>query len=303
MPQTKHIEYGAERTAAGAGIPGGAAGSGGGGADGTGGGSGGHGTAGTDGPTSIGGDGGVSGGGAGTAPGDGSPGPGDGAGASEESDGASGASPSTGSGETTGVSVDAGASLSRRSRRKNDAIDLSASRCLLALPPRPPHPFSVRRLPTGMSSAPSVRLRELGLELPPPPTPKGSYVPVVVHGGFAFVAGQIVTDASGVVQPGRVDREVSSEDARALARRAALQAVSALAGALGSIDRVRRIVRVGVFVASSDGFARQHEVANGATDLLAEIWGEHGRPARAAVGVASLPLNAPVEIELIAAVE
>ncbi|EQD73969.1 Endoribonuclease L-PSP [mine drainage metagenome] len=154
-----------------------------------------------------------------------------------------------------------------------------------------------------MPSAPSERLRELGIDLPPPPSPKGSYVPVVVHGGFAFVAGQIVTDANGVVRPGRVDRDVSADDARALARRATLQAVSALAAALGSIDRVSRIVRVGVFVASADGFVRQHEVANGATDLLVEIWGDRGRPARAAVGVPALPLNAPVEVELIAAVE
>jgi len=153
-----------------------------------------------------------------------------------------------------------------------------------------------------MSPSPTERLRELGIALPPPPTPKGTYVPVAVRGGLAFVSGQIVTDVSGVVRPGLVDRDVSAEQARDLARRATLQALSALAASLGSLDRVTGIVRVGVFVASSVGFVRQHEVANGSSDLLVEVFGEAGRPARVAVGVASLPLHAPIEVELLAAV-
>ncbi|MGA8664560.1 MAG: RidA family protein [Thermoplasmata archaeon] len=153
-----------------------------------------------------------------------------------------------------------------------------------------------------MSPSPTERLRELGITLPPPPSPKGTYVPVAIQDGLAFVSGQIVTDASGVVRPGLVDRDVPFDEARDLARRATLQAVSALAAALGTLDRVTRIVRVGVFVASSVGFVRQHEVANGSSDLLVELFGEAGRPARAAVGVASLPLNAPVEVEILAAV-
>ncbi|HTS33828.1 MAG TPA: RidA family protein [Thermoplasmata archaeon] len=153
-----------------------------------------------------------------------------------------------------------------------------------------------------MPSSPSARLLELGLTLPPPPTPKGTYVPVTVHGGLAFVSGQIVTEGDGVAHPGLVDRDVPAAVASELARRAALQALSALAAALGSLDRVVRILRVGVFVASSPGFFRQHEVANGATDLLVEVFGEAGRPARAAVGVPALPLNAPVEVELVAEV-
>jgi enamine deaminase RidA (YjgF/YER057c/UK114 family) len=151
-------------------------------------------------------------------------------------------------------------------------------------------------------TSPTDRLRELGLVLPLPPTPKGSYTPVAVQGSLAFVSGQIVTDGAGVVRPGVVDRDVPADAARTLARQAALQALSALAAALGSLDRVRRIVRVGVFVASSPGFFRQHEVANGATDLLVELFGEAGRPARAAVGVPALPLNAPVEVEVVAEV-
>ncbi|MGP8158825.1 MAG: RidA family protein [Thermoplasmata archaeon] len=151
-----------------------------------------------------------------------------------------------------------------------------------------------------MTSTPSERLRELGLELPPPPRPAGTYSPVVLDGDRAWVSGQIVTQAGSVVHPGLVDRDVPLEVARELARRAALQALSALAAELGSIDRVGRFLRVIVYVASSPGFVRQHEVANGATDLLVQLFGEAGRPARAALGVAGLPLNAPVEVEFLA---
>lgn len=125
---------------------------------------------------------------------------------------------------------------------------------------------------------------------------------MVVAGGLAHVAGQIALNEGGVVQPGLVDRDVAFHDAKLLARRATLQALSALQAALGSLDRIQRVVRVAVYVASSPGFVRQHEVGNGATDLLVEIFGEAGRPARVTLGVASLPLNAPVEVELTAAV-
>jgi enamine deaminase RidA (YjgF/YER057c/UK114 family) len=151
-----------------------------------------------------------------------------------------------------------------------------------------------------MVPSPSERLRELQLELPPPPTAKGTYAPVVWEGTRAWVSGQIVTEGGTVVRPGLVDRDVPLEVARDLARRASLQALSALENHLGSIDRVRRFLRVTVYVATSPGFARQHEVANGATDLLVGVFGEEGRPARAAVGVAGLPLNAPVEVEFLA---
>jgi enamine deaminase RidA (YjgF/YER057c/UK114 family) len=154
-----------------------------------------------------------------------------------------------------------------------------------------------------MSPSVGERLRSAGIRLPPPPRPAGTYAPVVQSGGFAFVSGQIVTEGGAVVRPGHVDREVPADAARDLARRAALQALSALEAALGSLDRVRRTVRVVVYVASSPGFDRQHEVANGATELFVQLFGEEGRPARAAIGVASLPLNAPVEVECQFAVE
>ncbi|MCI4353820.1 MAG: RidA family protein, partial [Thermoplasmata archaeon] len=130
-----------------------------------------------------------------------------------------------------------------------------------------------------MAPTPTERLRELGIALPPPPRPAGSYAPVVVDRGQAYVSGQIVVDAGTAVSPGRVGRDLTLERAKELARIATLQALSALADALGSLDRVRRILRVGVYVASSDGFDRQHEVGNGATELLLQIFGEAGRPA------------------------
>jgi enamine deaminase RidA (YjgF/YER057c/UK114 family) len=149
-----------------------------------------------------------------------------------------------------------------------------------------------------MASTPSERLQALGVELPPPPKPAGAYAPVVLLDGLAWVSGQIVTEGGKVVHPGLVDRDVSLEEARDLARRATLQALSALRASLGSIDRVRRVLRVTVYVATSPGFDRPHEVANGATELLVELFGEEGRPARVTVGVASLPLNAPVEVDV-----
>jgi len=150
-----------------------------------------------------------------------------------------------------------------------------------------------------MAPTPTERLRELGIALPPPPRPAGTYVPVALDGDRAWVSGQIVTEGGAVVRPGLVDRDVPVDVARDLARRAALQALSALAAHLGSVDRIERFLRVAVFVASAPGFGRQHEVANGATDLLVEVFGEAGRPARAAVGVAGLPLNAAVEVEFL----
>ncbi len=150
-----------------------------------------------------------------------------------------------------------------------------------------------------MTGPRSQRLRELGIELPAPPEPVGSYRPVVRVGRLAWVAGQIALEGGRVVSPGAVDREVPVAAAQQAARRATLQALSALAKELGSIDAIRRIVRLGVFVQSSPGFDRQHEVANGASELLGELFGEEGRPTRIAVGVAGLPKNGSVEVELL----
>jgi enamine deaminase RidA (YjgF/YER057c/UK114 family) len=152
-----------------------------------------------------------------------------------------------------------------------------------------------------MSGTPTERLKELGVKLPPPPKPAGTYSSVVVDGSHAYVAGQIVLQDGAVLHPGLIDRDVSPETAKGVAQRAALQALSALEATLGTLDRVCRIVRVAVYVASVPTFTRQHEVANGATEILTQVFGDAGRPARVAMGVTALPLNAPVEVEMVVA--
>ncbi len=144
------------------------------------------------------------------------------------------------------------------------------------------------------------RLAELGLELPPAPAPVASYVPVTVAGELAFVAGQVPLEEGTVLLGGKVGAEVSIEAANGAARRCALQALSALREALGTLDRVTGIAQVTVFVASAPGFTDQPKVANGASDALVEVFGEAGRHARVAVGVAELPLGAAVEVAVIA---
>jgi len=146
------------------------------------------------------------------------------------------------------------------------------------------------------------KLTALGLELPPVARPVASYVPVRVAGGLAFVAGQVAMVDGAVVHPGRVGAEISLEDATAVAQRCALQALAALREELGSLDRLSGILQVTVFVASAPGFNDQPKVANGASDLLVALLGEQGKHARAAVGVAELPLGAPVEVAVVAEV-
>jgi enamine deaminase RidA (YjgF/YER057c/UK114 family) len=148
-----------------------------------------------------------------------------------------------------------------------------------------------------------ARLRERGIDLPPPATPVASYVPVVRSGGFAFVAGQVPVEDGSLLWRGKLGREVDVETGAQATRRCALQALAALRAELGSLDRIRKIVRVTVFVASAEGFIDQPKVANGASDLLAEVFGDSGRHARSAVGVAELPLGSPVEVEVTAELE
>lgn len=146
------------------------------------------------------------------------------------------------------------------------------------------------------------RLIELGLELPPVPAPVASYVPVRLAPGLAYVSGQLPFDGGTLLYPGHVGADVSLEQARDGARRCALQALSAIRDALGSLDGVTGIVKVEVFVASAPGFTDQPKVANGASDVLVEILGDEGKHARVAVGVAELPLGASVEVAVVASV-
>ncbi len=141
------------------------------------------------------------------------------------------------------------------------------------------------------------RLRGLGLALPPPPKPQGSYVPAVRTGGLVFVAGQLPMRDGQVAFRGKVGRDLDVERAREAAALCFLNALAALGAAGVSPDQVTRVVRLGGFVQCVDGFAEQPKVVNGASDLCQAVYGEAGRHARAAVGVNALPLDAAVEIE------
>lgn len=144
------------------------------------------------------------------------------------------------------------------------------------------------------------RLAELGIDLPPAAAPVASYIPVVVSNGFAFVSGQVAMEEGEPMYRGRLGADVALEDGVAAARRCAIQALSALKAELGSLDRVTRIVKLTVWVASTSEFTDQPKVGNGASDLLQEVFGEAGKHARAAVAAPALPLGVPVEVEVLA---
>ncbi len=146
-----------------------------------------------------------------------------------------------------------------------------------------------------------AKLSELGIALPEAAAPVASYQPVVVHGGFAHVSGQLPFVAGELVK-GRLGEDVSTEDGAAAARACGLMILAQLKAALGSLDRVERVVKLGAFVSSAAGFTDQPKVANGASDLMAEVFGEAGRHARSAVGVPVLPLGVAVEVDAIVAV-
>ncbi len=144
----------------------------------------------------------------------------------------------------------------------------------------------------------SDRLAELGIELPEVVAPLASYVPAVRTGNLVFTAGQLPVKAGELARTGKVDTEVGADEAGALARICALNALAALNSLVG-IDAVTRVVKVVGFVASAPGFHGAPGVVNGASELLGEVFGDNGLHARSAVGVAELPLGAPVEVELV----
>ncbi|MFW6155438.1 MAG: RidA family protein [Planctomycetota bacterium] len=148
----------------------------------------------------------------------------------------------------------------------------------------------------------SQRLNDLDLTLPPVPEPVGSYVPAVRVGPLVYTSGQLPLRDGTLIATGKVDTAVAPDDAAVSARQAALNALAVVADAAGGLEHIRRIVHVNVFVASADGFTGQAEVANGASDLLATLFGDAGRHTRCAIGAAELPLGAPVELDLIAEV-
>jgi len=151
-------------------------------------------------------------------------------------------------------------------------------------------------------SAAEERLAALGLTLPPVTAPVAAYVPAVRTGSYVYTSGQLPVVDGKLQATGKVGDAVSPDDAARLARVCALNALAAAAEAAGGLGSVRRIVKVLGFVASAPGFTGQAQVVNGASELLIEVLGDAGRHARSAVGMAVLPLDAPVEVELIAEV-
>ena len=143
------------------------------------------------------------------------------------------------------------------------------------------------------------RLAELGLELPPVAKPVAAYVPAVVTGNLVFTAGQLPFVNGTLAATGKFGAALAADDGAALARICVLNALAAAESVIGSLDRVTRVVKVVAFVASTPDFTGQPGIANGASELLGQIFGDAGQHARSAVGVAVLPLDAPVEVELI----
>jgi enamine deaminase RidA (YjgF/YER057c/UK114 family) len=152
-----------------------------------------------------------------------------------------------------------------------------------------------------MSGA-TERLAALGLTLPPVAPPVAAYVPAVRSGNYVYTSGQLPLVDGKLQGTGKVGDAVAPEEAAALARIAALNALAAAASVAGGVDAIARIVKVTCFIASAPAFTGQAQVANGASELLIEVLGDAGRHARSAVGMAVLPLDSPVEVELIAEV-
>ncbi len=150
-----------------------------------------------------------------------------------------------------------------------------------------------------MSAGLEQRLAELGLSLPQVVPPVAAYVPAVRSGNLVFTAGQLPMKDGALLTTGKVGDAVTAEEAAACAQQCALNALAAVRAELGDLSSVKRIVKVVAFVASTPDFTGQPSVANGASELLGEVFGDGGQHARSAVGVAVLPLDAPVEVELI----
>ncbi len=147
------------------------------------------------------------------------------------------------------------------------------------------------------------RLAELGISLPTPAAPVAAYVATVEAGGLLFVSGQISLAEDGSLITGRLGEDLELDQGVAAARRCAIMLLAQVKAALGSLDRVERVVKLGVFVNSAPGFTDQPKVANGASELMQDVFGEPGRHARSAVGVSALPLGVAVEVDAIVAVK
>ena len=143
------------------------------------------------------------------------------------------------------------------------------------------------------------RLRELSIEIPIPPSPAGSYIPVVTTGNLAFVSGQIPMKDGKVIFEGKVPEKQSLDSARDAAKICIINGLAQLKANLGTLDKITKFIRISGFVNSSPDFIEQPKIINAASDLLVEIFGDAAKHSRIAVGVASLPLNSTVEIDMV----
>ena len=151
-----------------------------------------------------------------------------------------------------------------------------------------------------MSGRIDARLKDLGIQLPTPPSPVASYVPTVLSDKLLFISGQVTLTSEGLKYVGIVGKDLSVEEGKQAARLCAVNLLAQVKAALsGDLDRVKRVVKLTVFVNCVAGFAQQPEIANGASDLLVEVFGEAGKHARSAVGAGSLPRNVATEVEAI----
>jgi len=143
------------------------------------------------------------------------------------------------------------------------------------------------------------RLKALGIKLPEAPAPLGSYVPIIIAGDLVFLSGMLPLVGGKLLRQGKVGDTITLDDAREDAIAATINALSVLRAGTGSLDKVKRCIKITGYIASASDFTEQPKVLNAASDFIHEIWGEAGRHARAAVGVTVLPMNSPVEIDFI----
>lgn len=147
------------------------------------------------------------------------------------------------------------------------------------------------------------KLQEMGIEIPEAPKPLASYIAATVVGELVYTAGQIPIEKGKLKFEGIVGKDISTDKAQQAAKVCAINCLSVIKSEIGDLDRIEQIVKVTVFVASVENYTDQPKVANGASDFLVEVFGEKGKHVRSAVGVSSLPINAPVEIEMIAKIK
>lgn len=144
------------------------------------------------------------------------------------------------------------------------------------------------------------KLREMGISVPEAPVPLAAYIPALVDGNLVYTAGQLPLSAGQLQYKGKLGREFDDEEGKKAAQLCALNCLSVIKAQIGTLDRIERIIKVTVFVNSADGFSAQPKVANGASEFFVSVFGEAGKHVRSAVGVNELPLNAAVEVEIIA---